>query len=120
MIHYLFGFVNRKALFSFKVRWGNTVCALEFVRKIIAVIESAGKCDFGYSSARLVFEHILRLLKAQHQNVFGKSKADFALEGADIFKYTDHVKNITADYVINVAKELFKPEAYTMSVVEPI
>jgi predicted Zn-dependent peptidase len=45
---------------------------------------------------------------------------DFALEGADIFKYTDHVKNITADYVINVAKELFKPEAYTMSVVEPI
>ena len=45
---------------------------------------------------------------------------DFALEGADIFKYTDHVKNITLDYVKEVARELFSPEAYTMSVVEPI
>ncbi len=45
---------------------------------------------------------------------------DFVLEGADIFKYTEHVKNITADYVRSVAKELFTPEAYTMSVVEPI
>ena len=45
---------------------------------------------------------------------------DFALEGADIFSYFDHVKNITADYVKEVARELFAPEAYTMSVVEPI
>ncbi len=45
---------------------------------------------------------------------------DFALEGADIFNYLDHVKNITADYVKEVARELFSPEAYTMSVVEPI
>ena len=45
---------------------------------------------------------------------------DFALEGADIFSYFDHVKNITADYVKEVARELFSPEAYTMSVVEPI
>ncbi|MBE6582281.1 MAG: insulinase family protein [Ruminococcaceae bacterium] len=45
---------------------------------------------------------------------------EFALQGADIFKYTDHVKNITIDYVKEVARELFAPEAYTMSVVEPI
>lgn len=45
---------------------------------------------------------------------------DFALEGAEIFTYLDHVKNITADYVKDVARALFLPDAYTMSVVEPI
>lgn len=45
---------------------------------------------------------------------------DFALEGAELFGYLDHVKNITADYVKDVAKKLFVPEAYTMSVVEPL
>lgn len=43
-----------------------------------------------------------------------------ALEGADIFKFTDHLKGITADYVRSVAKELFTSEAYTMSTVLPL
>ena len=45
---------------------------------------------------------------------------DFALEGSEIFGFTDHIRNMTIDYVKNVAKELFKKEKYTMSVVLPI
>ena len=73
------------------------------------------------------FERCRRLLYSAFIKSFDSTEdiandliVDFALEGAEIFNYLDHVKNITADYVKEVAKELFMPEAYTMSVVEPL
>ncbi len=73
------------------------------------------------------FERCRRVLYSSFVKTFDSTDdianeliVSFALEGADIFKYTDHVKNITIDYVKNVAAELFRPEGYTMSVVEPI
>ena len=73
------------------------------------------------------FERCRRLLYSSFIKSFDSTEdiannliVDFALEGIDIFKYTDHVKNITSDYVRAVARELFSPEAYTMSVVEPL
>ncbi len=45
---------------------------------------------------------------------------DFALENAELFRFADHIRSMTMDYVKNVASELFKPEKYTMSVVLPI
>lgn len=45
---------------------------------------------------------------------------DFALEKTEIFRFADHIKNMSINYVKNVASELFKPEKYTMSVVLPI
>ncbi len=73
------------------------------------------------------FERCRRLLYSSFIKSFDSTEdiannliVDFALEGIDIFKYTDLVKNITSDYVRAVARELFSPEAYTMSVVEPL
>lgn len=45
---------------------------------------------------------------------------EFALDGAEIFAYPDHIKNITPEYVRDVARELFVPEAYTVCTVLPL
>ncbi len=73
------------------------------------------------------FERCRRLLYSAFVKSFDSTDdiantlvVDFALEGAEIFKYSDHIKSITLDYVRAVARELFSPEAYTMSVVEPL
>ena len=62
------------------MRGRNSVCALEFVGKIVAVVESAGKCYFGDRSAGLVFEHILGFLQAERQQILGEAEAYLALE----------------------------------------
>ena len=45
---------------------------------------------------------------------------DFALDGLDIFRYGELLRAITAEDVSRLAKELFRPEAYTLSTVLPI
>lgn len=73
------------------------------------------------------FERCRRVLYADFVKGFDSTNdiandliTEFALEGADIFRYPEHIKSITADYVRDVARELFDPKAYTMSTVLPI
>jgi predicted Zn-dependent peptidase len=45
---------------------------------------------------------------------------DFVLERSEMFKFADHIRSMTVEYVKNVATQLFKAGKYTMSVVLPI
>jgi predicted Zn-dependent peptidase len=45
---------------------------------------------------------------------------DFALDGAEMFRFYEHINSLTVDYVKGVIRELFTPEAFTVSVVMPI
>ena len=45
---------------------------------------------------------------------------DFVLDGAELFRYTEHINSLTVDYVKDVIRELFTPEAFTLSVVMPL
>lgn len=44
----------------------------------------------------------------------------FAFDDGEIFRFTDIVKDITFDYIVETAKSLFKEDAYTLSAIYPI
>ena len=45
---------------------------------------------------------------------------DFALEGAELFSYPQHIASITAAEVRAVARELFSPDAFTVCTIRPL
>ncbi len=73
------------------------------------------------------FERCRRALYASYIRDFDSTEeianavaVDFALDGLDIFRYGELLRAITAEDVSLLAKELFRPEAYTLSTVLPI
>jgi len=73
------------------------------------------------------FERCRRVLYAGFVKSFDSTEeiannlaVDFALDGLDIFRYGELLREITAEDVTALAKELFRPEAYTLSTVLPI
>jgi predicted Zn-dependent peptidase len=73
------------------------------------------------------FERCRRVLYASYVRDFDSTEeiatslaVDFALDGLDIFRYGEMLREVTAEDVARLAKELFRPEAYTLSTVYPI
>lgn len=68
---------------------------------------------------RVLYSHYIKSFDSTDE-IATSLVTDFALEGAEIFNYANHLQNITLDYVKDVASKLFKTEAYTMSTVLPL
>ncbi len=109
--------------FSFFSVSGDSRDPEEVYRRFLSYAEELTKTPID----REDFERCRRALYSSYIRDFDSTEeianaltVDFALDGLDIFRYGDLLREIDAEAVSRVAAELFRPEAYTLSMVLPM
>ncbi len=114
---------QHNAAFSFFSLSGDSRDPEEVYRRFLAYAERLTEVPLSEED----FERCRRALYASYVRDFDSTEeianvlaVDCALNGMEIFRYGELLREITSEDVFRLAKELFRPEAYTLSTVFPI
>ncbi len=89
---------------------------LSYTKRMI----DGGLCEKDFERCRRVLYASLIKSFDSTDEIANALLTTFAFDDGEIFRFTDIVKNISYEYIVEVAKSLFKEDAYALSVIYPI